>query len=26
MALGKFIRFLIYTAALLWLIPETWLQ
>lgn len=26
MALGKFLRFLIYTFALLWLIPETWLQ
>ena len=26
MALGKFIRFVLYTAALLWLIPESWLQ
>jgi membrane protein YqaA with SNARE-associated domain len=25
MALGKFLRFVLYTAALLWLIPETWL-
>jgi len=26
MALGKFLRFLIYTVALIWLIPETWLS
>ena len=26
MALGKFLRFLLYTVALLWLIPETWLS
>lgn len=25
MALGKFLRFVLYTAALLWLIPETWM-
>ncbi|MFN3861533.1 MAG: YqaA family protein [Roseateles sp.] len=26
MALGKFLRFMLYTAALIWLIPETWLS
>lgn len=26
MALGKFIRFVLYTAALLWLIPESWMK
>jgi membrane protein YqaA with SNARE-associated domain len=26
MALGKFLRFVLYTAALIWLIPETWIQ
>ena len=26
MTLGKFLRFLLYTAALLWLIPDTWLK
>ena len=26
MALGKFIRFVLYTAALIWLLPESWLQ
>ncbi len=24
MALGKFLRFIVYTAALLWLVPESW--
>ncbi len=26
MAVGKFLRFLFYTAALLWLVPESWLS
>jgi membrane protein YqaA with SNARE-associated domain len=26
MAVGKFLRFLVYTAALLWLVPESWLS
>ena len=25
-AVGKFLRFIFYTAALLWLVPESWLS